>query len=169
MNGTQNKSGENRRIPFNAVDIAIVLLILACIIGIYLRFERESQIATGEGEEYTVEFVCEKVRYTTGDYIRGDLQVFMTDGERKLGTLGQTVVKPSFEEKTVNGRKIIAHYPSDTLVDIYSSVTVKGIMTANGFLIGGDTYIAPNSILDISAKNVDMTVRVLSIRKVEAD
>ena len=37
-------------------------------------------------------------------------------------------------------------------------------MTENGFLIGGDTYIAPNSVIEISGQRVDLTVRIVSIR-----
>ncbi len=165
----KKKSNLPSRGSFNIIDVAIILLVIVCIIAIYLRFDRETEIALGEGELYTVEFVCEKARYTTEDYVRGDMDVFLSETNRSLGVLGQTVIKPSFEERTVNGRKIIVHYPSDTLVDIYSSVDVRGVMTDGGFLIGGDTYIAPNSLLDISGKNVDLTVRIISIMPAESN
>ncbi len=161
------KGGLPARNSFNAFDIAIILLILVCIVGIYMRFDRETKITSGDGEKYSVEFVCEKVRSTTGDYVRGDLEIFLSGSQVKLGVLGQTVVMPYTEEKLINGTLTSVHYPS--WFNIYSSFEVNGVMTENGFLIGGDTYIAPNSVINISAKTVDMTVRILSIKKVESE
>ena len=63
-----NENKKNARSVFNAIDIAILLLILICAVGIYVRYERETSINSGDGETYTVDFVCEKVRYTTVDY-----------------------------------------------------------------------------------------------------
>ena len=54
-----NENKKNTRSVFNAIDIAILLLILICAVGIYVRYERETSINAGDGTKYTVEFVCE--------------------------------------------------------------------------------------------------------------
>lgn len=160
-----NENKKNTRSVFNAIDIAILLLILICAVGIYVRYERETSINAGDGTKYTVEFVCEKVRYTTVDYISVGDDVYFGGTGKKLGTVSGTVVsRPASEEIYSDGKKVTVYYPSDTVIDINGSLSVSGVMTENGFLIGGDTYIAPNSVIEISGQRVDLTVRIVSIR-----
>lgn len=170
MNKENKKNGIPARNSFNAVDVAILLLFLICAIGIYVRYERETKIASGEGDVYTVNFVCEQVRYTTVDYINVGDEVFFADSSVRLGTVTGTIVsRPSSKEISVDGRNITAYYPSDTIIDINGSIAVNGVMTENGFLIGGNTYIAPNSVLEIAGKRVDMTIRILSVIPAEQE
>lgn len=159
-----NENKKSTRSVFNAIDIAILLLILICAVGIYVRYERETSINAGDGATYTVEFVCEKVRYTTVDYLNVGDDIYFGGTNKKLGTVSGTVVsRPSSEEIYSDGKTVTVYYPSDTVIDINGSLTVSGVMTENGFLIGGDTYIAPNSIIEISGQRVDLTVRIVSI------
>lgn len=160
-----NENKKNTRSVFNAIDIAILLLILICAVGIYVRYERETSINAGDGETYTVDFVCEKVRYTTVDYLNVGDDVYFGETSKKLGTVTGTIVsRPSSEEIFTDGKKVTVYYPSDTVIDINGSLSVSGVMTENGFLIGGDTYIAPNSVIEISGQRVNLTVRIVSIK-----
>ena len=55
------------------------------------------------------------------------------------------------------------------MIDIVGSITVTGTMTENGFLVSGNTYIAPNSLVKVSGKYVDLEIRVLSLKKIEGN
>ncbi len=170
MNSEQKKRGLPLRSSFNVIDVAILLLILVCAVGIYMRYGMEKTIAAGEGEVYEIRFVCEDVRYTTANYVNTGDALFFTDNHLPFGTITDTVViRPSSEEISVNGNNLTVYYPSDTIVDISGSVRVKGIMTENGFLIDGSSYIAPNTVIHISNKLVDLSVRVLSLTLVEGE
>ena len=80
---------------------------------------------------------------------------------------GTLVNRPSFEEVSYGGKNITAYYPQDTMVDITGNVSVTGTMTENGFLVSGNTYIAPNSVIRVSGKYVDIEIKVLSLKKIE--
>ena len=170
VNANNGEGKKSRRSVFNAIDISILLLILICAIGIYVRYERENSVNAGDGASYTVEFVCEKVRYTTVDYINVGDEIYFGGTNKRLGTVSGTVVsRPSSEEIDSDGKKVTVYYPSDTVIDISGSFSVNGVMTENGFLIGGDTYIAPNSVIEISGRMVDMKVRVVSIKVADGE
>lgn len=170
MNGNNRKKHSSERTAFNAIDLAIVLLIIICGVGIFFRYDMENKIAQGNGESYEVEFVCEKVRYTTSDYLNVGDKLYFADSLTLFGTVQGTLVnRPSFEEVIQGGKNITAYYPQDTMIDIVGSITVTGTMTENGFLVSGNTYIAPNSLVKVSGKYVDLEIRVLSLKKIEGN
>lgn len=170
MNAEQKKRGLPSRSSFNVIDIAILLLILVCAVGIYMRYGMEKTIASGEGEVYDIRFVCEDVRYTTANYVNTGDTLYFTGTNLPFGTITDTVViRPSSEEVSVNGNNLTVYYPSDTIVDISGAVRVKGIMTENGFLIDGSSYIAPNTVVHISNKLADISIRILSVTLVEGE
>ena len=41
--------------------------------------------------------------------------------------------------------------------------------TENGFLVSGNTYIAPNSLIKVSGKYADFELKILSLKKVESN
>jgi len=170
MNEKKVKKDASRRFKFNAVDIVIILLVALLGIGIFLRYDMENRIFEGEGEVYTVEFVCEKVRYTTADYINVGDVLYFTGSTGVVGTVQGTLVsRPSSEEVVVDGKIITAYYPQDTLIDITGTISVSGTMTENGFLVSGNTYIAPNSLIEVSGKYADFELKILSLKKAESD
>ncbi|MBO4971248.1 MAG: DUF4330 family protein [Clostridia bacterium] len=168
MSTNNRKKGSSGRASFNAIDLAIVLLIIICGVGIFFRYDMENKISAGEGETYEVEFVCEKVRYTTADYLNVGDTLYFSDSLSVFGNIQGTLVnRPSFEEVSYGGKNITAYYPQDTMVDITGNVSVTGTMTENGFLVSGNTYIAPNSVIRVSGKYVDIEIKVLSLKKIE--
>ena len=170
MNPEQKKRRLPSRSAFNVIDVAILLLILVCAVGIYMRYGMEKSIAAGEGQMYEIRFVCEDVRYTTANYVNTGDTLFFTDNRLPFGTITDTVViRPSSDEVSVNGNNLTVYYPSDTIVDISGAVRTKGIMKENGFLIDGSTYIAPNTVIHISNKLADFSVRILSVTLVEGE
>lgn len=168
MNGNNSKKHASPKKPFNAVDVAVVLLIIICAVSIFFRYDMENKISQGEDEVYVVEFVCEKVRYTTADYLNVGDTLYFADSTSTIGTVQGTIVnRPSFEEVVVNGRNVTVYYPQDTMIDITGTLNVTGTMTENGFLVDGHTYIAPNSTVKVSSKYADFELKILSLKKLE--
>ncbi len=162
-----------RKIPsrssFNAIDVAILLLVIACVLGLYLRYSAENEMSYGADDSYTVEFVCEHVRYTTADYIHLGDKIYFKGGSTAIGEVDGTLVNiPSSDIIYVDGEMREIRYSSDTIIDIKGSVRMNGVMTENGFLVGGNTYIAPNSVIHVSNKYADFEMKIVSITKNDA-
>lgn len=168
MSKRRLKRDDGVHASFNVIDMAIILLIILCGVGIFFRYDMENKISQGEGDEYVVEFVCEKVRYTTADYISVGDTICFTEGGIPMGVVqGDIVSRPSHMEVVNHGKNITVYYPQDTMIDITGSIKVSGNMTENGFLVDGSTYIAPNSVIKVSNKYADFEIRILSVEKNE--
>lgn len=170
MNGNNSKKRSSSRRVFNVIDFAIVLLVIVCGVSIFFRYDMENKILGGENETYVVEFVCEKVRYTTADYLNVGDTLYFRDSTGVMGSVYGTIVsRPSYEEVVTSGKSITVYYPQDTMIDITGTLTVTGTMTENGFLVDGHTYIAPNSLIEVSGKYVDLDIKILSLKKSEGN
>lgn len=165
-------SNENKKKGrFNAIDAFVILLIVACIVGVvyrYITLEETSVNATLK--EYVIHFKVADVSGTSLKYFKtGDTFRIKSNGVR-LGTLdGIQQHVPAVGAYNKNGAKI--YYPQLEEETTYNTshysavgyITVKGKMTADGFLLNGNTYITANDDLHVLSEHVETTLRVMSI------
>ena len=156
---------------FNIMDAIIIVLILACLTSIIFRAMNIDDIRKGTDlEEYRVYFKIDDIKSTSVDYFISGDTVRLKTGNVVLGTLegivqnipavgaynenGQEIFYPDFSDQTVS---------NDTRYSVSGNIIVKGKMTDNGFLLGGDTYLMPNTELSIVTEHIDVSVKVISI------
>lgn len=175
----EKKTREPGKLRFNVIDLFIVVLVLACIAGIVLRFTvLDGMWNSQKLDEYYITFTASDLSYEqlqsivqAADPENEDLNwVYFADNNVKLGTL--TSILNQNEEKlefNANGTFIYVDYP-DEEIDENKTWTVTGTVLClgtyserKGFLLNGNQYIGANSEVDVQIKDCDFTIVVDNI------
>lgn len=158
---------QKKRAKFNALDAFIVLVILVILVGAGLRmFMNENGDKTIENEKYVVSFVIRKAIDSDADALTsGDVFYLDTNGA-VLGTLdGEPVVSPAEVTVIDENGQLKAGYSSGENVYIRGRLIVEGYMTEDGFMLNGNTYLAPNKNLEVHSAYIMKTIEISEITK----
>ena len=156
------------KIKFNIIDFIIILLVVACVVGIYVRYNLIDKIGVNaQLKNYEITFIAKDLRYTSLNAFEKDATV----RDRTTGdTIGvfkeiETTSPTSVYVKKSDGNIVKLYYPENTRIDIKGKIIVRGIMTDNGFLLEGKSYVATGTTLQISTEklDIDITVEALNI------
>lgn len=174
MAQTEQKNGRKKdsRIRFNVIDLVIIVAILACIAGIYLRYNFGDQYGVEhQMEQYEITFQVQNVRYTSADaFQEGDAVYLKTQG-KLLGTvLGIDATTPSelvYTDLSGDIRQI--YYPENSRIDMEGTLLVSGVMTDRGFMLDGNTYLAPGASYAVQTPRIDVSIIVADISPLKAE
>lgn len=170
---------EPGKLRFNVIDALIIVLVLACIAGIVLRFTvLDGMWNSKKLDEYYITFTASELSYEqlqsivrAADPENSEVNwIYLADESIKLGTL--TAILNQNEEKpvfNVNGTLVQVDYPEDE-ADENKTWTVTGTVlclgsysASKGFLLNGDYYIGANSEFDVQIRDCDFTITVDNI------
>ncbi len=173
MAQTEQKKGRksDSRVRFNVVDLVIIVAILACIAGIYLRYNFGEQYGVEhELGQYEITFEVQNVRYTSADaFSEGDAVYLKTQG-KLLGTvLGIDSTTPSemiYTDLSGNIRQV--YYPENSRIDMVGRLLVSGTMTDRGFMLDGNTFLAPGAIYAVQTPRIDVSIVIAEISPLKA-
>ena len=168
-----SENGTKRR--FNVLDIAIIVLVLLAVIGVWQRQNLQNLFTADELlEQYTVSFEIQKVRSTTIDQLKkGDaLYVEGDEGQILLGTLNDqlSVAAATVYLQDRDGNTVKAVYPQDAneyLLDASGVLRCEGVEHDDSFLLGGKLYLAVNQTVSARSETADLEIRIISIEKVQ--
>lgn len=158
-----------------ALDVFIILALIVVAVGLGLRiFVNDSaELSTGAAlEDYVVTFRVMNIKDSSAknQMHTGD-KFFLKEGGVLLGALR--------ENRTVTDAQSFYEMPDGTIVraantatgdlyrvDVEASVDAQGRLNADGgFLLGGNTTIAPNQEVQIYSKYLAITVLITGIAK----
>jgi len=151
---------------FNVVDVIVIVLIIACIGGIYVRYNLIDKIGiSSQLKSYEITFNSSDLRYTSLIAFQKDATVINRSTGEKIGIFKEieTTSPSSVYVTNSDGTMEKVYYPENTKIDVKGKIIVKGIMTDNGFLLDGNYYLANGSVLDISTEKLDITITVESL------
>ena len=174
MAQTEQKKGRktDSRIRFNVIDLVIIVAILACIAGIYLRYNFGEQYGVEHQlEQYEITFQVQNVRYTSADaFQEGDAVYLKTQG-KLLGTVqGIDSTTPSeliYTDLSGDIRQI--YYPENSRIDMEGRLLVSGVMTDRGFMLDGNTYLAPGAAYAVQTPRIDVSIVIADISPLKAE
>ena len=162
---------KSKAYKFNIMDTLIVVLLIICLISVFLRAFEIKNVTSGVGlEEYTINFKVENIRSSSLEYFVSGDSVRIKQSNKILGTLeGVAQHLPAVGAYTDDGREVF--YPdieseelkNETRYSLVGSITVRGKMTDGGFLLNGDTYLAPNSVLHVVTEHVETDIKIIGI------
>lgn len=158
-----------------ALDIFIILAILACIVSVGLRFVavRNSSVgANVELENYILSFKVSDIRDSSAiNYMNKDTKFYLRDSGLLLGTLRENkTISDAEKYYYLHDGEIVRVTNSSTgdlyRVDVEGTFECSGTMSADGsFLLNGNQYIGVNQDLNIYSKYLAITVKVTGITK----
>ncbi len=177
---TEKVSGEKvKRFPkFHILDIVIIILIVAMLVGIYFRYNVFEIFGNFQNQsEAQLTFSVTNIKDSTQYYINIDDAVYLQSDGKSLGTIMRyepnadyaLKVYPSTEDFVKeDGTIISAAYPEDTRSDIEGKIKCVGTFSDDGtFLLDGSTYISPGKTLIVCTEKVTLQILITDISKIE--
>lgn len=169
-----NDAENSGAVRFKALDVVIIVLILAAVVGVYFRYNILDTLTGNKNQkDYVVSFDITDVQYKTENYINiGDI-VFLANGE-ELGTLisasedakNALIVGPAlitFVPKEEN-RAVEVTYPENTRINASGRMVCRGTYTEDGgFLLKGTEHLAIGEKLSVKTALVSVEITVTNI------
>lgn len=163
----QNKQpSASSRFRFNVIDLLIVLIVLACVVGLIVRFGNLGKMSAGDAQKsYDVYFTVSNIAYTAEDaFVPGDTVTLVESGA-VLGEFAalESILPAEFLARDVNGNLISVRYPESTRIDVTGRIVARGVMSENGFLLNGTTYVASGAEYSVRSEHMDFVLKITSI------
>ena len=170
--GAAVKTPKARKI--NALDIFIIILVIASIAGIiYRHYSSGLPTKTDAEASYEVYFSVKDISFTTPSYLNTDDKIYFESGEffgnllnnNDTDTSSALVVTPANIVLTdENGNYVSTMYPDGSRVDANGSMLCKCVKTEDGrYLLGGTKYITPGEEISVRSELVDLKITITSI------
>ena len=150
-----------KRVRFSVIDFVITLMILACLVGVAMRFDLAdrlfSRTALTNGR---VTFVAEAVT-SEERAVFTENTIFYTDRDT-FGILTGVEESPAVFYYENNLGSLIP-YEHDTLLDLNGSFSAKILATEGGYLLNGNTFIAAGSTFTVKAGGASVFITIISV------
>ena len=164
----ETKQGRFARI--SAADVFLWLLLLLCVAAVAVR------IVLGEGgglaltrqEDYLLSYSAAGIRGEYSDAFSDGTEYYLEDGTYFGKLTGEAVLTPMREYLENSKGVYVVSYRSDGRMDVKGAAQVRGAMTERGFLLGGETYIAPNMHLTLYSETSAVEILITDITGVTA-
>ena len=162
------KSGGKGR--FNIIDLILLITVLACIAGIYLRYSASQDFGVKQQlDSFTLSFEVQNIRYTSADAFPSGDAVYMRSDDTYVGTiLSLDSTSPTeyiFFDLAGNVKQ--TYYPENTRIDVTGKILSQGRMTENGFLLNGNVFVAPGRTYSIKTPHIDVDITITDITRIE--
>ncbi len=155
-----------RRVRFSVIDFIVILLVIACVVGIVLRYDLAERLFSDSVKKETrVTFIAEGISSEEAEAFR--LNTDFYSGDAFFGTLSSVETAPAvIYYENANG--VLASYEDGSRFDLRGSFTVSAVSGDNGYLLNGNTFLAAGSVFTLQANSVSVEITVLSVEAVGA-
>ena len=164
----KKENGSDVRFYISLVDVIILLFVLLCMIGLFIRTEKLGAFFEKEPlGEYRIRFAVSDIAATSIDaFVTGDTFTLVSYHE-VLGTLVEVEsVSPAVVYVESEQHEIIrTQYPEETRVDVIGVLDAKGSMGESGFSLGGSIGISPGIEYRIQSEHVDVVLKIIDIEQ----
>ena len=150
-----------KKYRFNIVDFVLIVAVLACVIGIAIRYNLHSSLMQGSSTATVTVMIEGLLEDNTDTLLVGDTFYYQKTGNR-FGTLVSTETRPAkIRFVNADGTYSTANYVDR--VDVICQIEVEGYNSADGFMIGGSTYVGCGSDVLVRSRNLETQWIVLDI------
>lgn len=162
-----SSGNKTNKLRFSVIDAVILIVILAIIASMALRFTTDLRLFDYDTEKYNVTVKACGIRYTSIDMISSEEKVFLADGEL-LGSLmhAPTVTPMLSYTVTSSGEMVAVYYPDNTLVDIMLEIECDLIDENGSVMTKNGVHIAPGVVVEARTPAVDLTFEIVSVEKI---
>lgn len=164
-----SRNNENK-VRFGILDAVILIVVVAVVASVILRFTADSALFGYKTEKYTVTLKASGVRYTSVDVIAAETELFDENG-KLLGTFmhAPTVTPMLTYEIDPSGNLVACYYPDNTLVDITTDILCELVEKDGTVMTTDGVHIAPGVELSVRTQYVDLTVEIVKVEKQTAE
>ncbi len=167
MNRTSTPSSGKNPIRFNVIDLLIIFTAIALIFSTVMRYRSQSVLPKEEQVGVKIRFLIENLSEELVGGIAIDQKLYLTNEEMLLGTLQSLDIrKAQIAVTDENGAIVIME--SNHAYDVYGTLHASGVMSENGFLLDGTTYLAPGQNCAVKSKNLAVSILITDISALDA-
>lgn len=147
---------------FNMIDLIIVLIIIACIIGTVFRGTILDRLSfSSSADSVKVSFTAENLTYEDISVLNTNDTLYLS--EKSFGTLTsmsyvkQTIVVPSQDQLSFTEALDPAHYT------LTGEIEVSGKNTDKGFFFDSDIHIGVGKVLNLESSKCAISIVITKI------
>lgn len=161
---------------FNVIDAIIIIIVIACLAGVFFRLFINKNDASLE--HYTVTFTASGLTQDEIGMIAVDAEIYVTEnGLRKvIGVVADNNIESVSDifkierdyllVKDENGNYTEAYYPEGTKYTIEGKINVNGSYVADeGFSTASGVKLSPGMTVIVHTETVDLEITVSEIAK----
>ncbi len=159
-------STNENKTRFNMIDLIIVLIIIACIIGTVFRGTILDRLSfSSSADRVKVSFTAENLTYEDVSALRVSDTLYLS--EKSFGTLTsmsyvkQTVVVPSQDRLSFTEALDPTHYT------LTGEIEISGKNTDKGFFFDSDIHIGVGKVLNLKSSNCAISIVITKITENE--
>lgn len=128
------------KFKFNAIDVLIILALIACIVGIAFRLGLPQKFLEPEPDQKAeIRFSVNAVDQFFVDQFKDGIMLYDADGE-EFGSVKDIEVSASSVYKE-NDHGVVEKMSHLSLQDVVGTITVTGLVKDDGFYMNGDTWL----------------------------
>ena len=180
MNKVKKDKSEKKNSPrFNVLDALIIILVILVVVGIYFRYNIIDILNSAKNNEaYAISYTVKNIRYTTNNYVHVGDKLYFADSGDSFGALLNCEPNnqepwnksPASQHFTISSGDVVeAFYPNDeSRIDVKGRLLCEGHYSEDGgFLLDGNTYIAPGQTINVRTELVSFVINVTAIEPYE--
>ncbi|MBQ9121617.1 MAG: hypothetical protein IJY12_04575 [Clostridia bacterium] len=160
---------QKKRASFNALDAFIILVVLMCLVGAGLRmFMGENGENVTPNEKYVVSFLIREAIDSDADALTSGDVFYIDTTDAVFGVLDGDPVVSAAQVNVIdqNGQLNIDYSVGDS-VFIRGRIIVEGYKSEDGFMLNGNTYLAPYMTIDVHTQYLMKTIEITEITPYE--
>ncbi len=149
-----------------AIDIFVILLLCCAVFGVGFKvFAGNVGLFAGAEEEYYVSYVIEAADSEIGKLITSGTSFYFEENGAHFGKAeGNIITTPARIYNENSKGEYILGYSTGAQVDITGTFSVRGKMTDEGFVCGGE-YVAAGMKIRLKGNGISQTVLITDISK----
>lgn len=157
---------DKKKKRFNVIDFVIVVVVLGCIAGIAARYNIVNRIVVdSDRDEVEISFLATDMSPMLSYAVNVGETFYSEASGISMGPLIEYDVKDSIITFiNDSGEKETAADPAKK--DITGTLRATGIMSADGFMLGGTQYLAAGKTLTIQSLEVQLSVIITEIKHI---
>jgi len=159
---------EKKKLRMNILDVIIILTVIALVGGITLRFNLVDRLGlSGNNDEVNIRFLIQEVSPSSVEALKeGDI-FYWDANSMEIGELLQKEDPMSATVVVENGRGELVSALNPKYRDVRGTIRAKGKITDEGFMLDGTQFLSAGKYLNVSSKNIKVTILITDISAVE--
>lgn len=162
---------KKRRFRFNILDVVILIILVACVLGIAVRYNVVDKINTKSTlQQAEIEFLIKDIKPTSAQAIKEGSAFYWTENGITLGkvkTGGITITPAEKFVTNIDGKWLKT--TNEERNDVRVLLQAEGLMTDSGFMLSGTQYLAPGKEMLIGSSEISVNVTITDIKIVTND
>jgi hypothetical protein len=151
----------------NIIDIAIIVVIIAALVGIWARFDLSRRFTSdGVMQPGEISFLILNIMGTSANELQDGTAVYDKTTGNYIGKIDGTSITSTPAEAYIVGDDGIIKKTTTTTgrEDVRGVILTEGTHNADGFYYGGNTFVAPGMEIEVNTENLDVTMLVTGVK-----